>query len=194
MKRLNASQSRILALLLLLVVLLLLIRLLLWPLWLSWSDYGDRIDALENRMAVYERLVAGVETDRRRLQALQSSLPATDWYLKESTPALAAASLQQLLLRQVNRTGAQVVSTQIVGGSSETPVPAVVIQVHVRGDIGDLVELLYTLESGEPVLFIDNLVVLANPRRQVATRAHRRGVPALDIRFDLTGYTGRESS
>lgn len=194
MKRLNASQSRILALLLLLVVLLLLIRLLLWPLWLSWSDYGDRIDALENRMAVYERLVAGVETDRRRLQALQSSLPATDWYLKESTPALAAASLQQLLLRQVNRTGAQVVSTQIVGGGSETPVPAVVIQVHVRGDIGDLVELLYTLESGEPVLFIDNLVVLANPRRQVATRAHRRGVPALDIRFDLTGYTGRESS
>lgn len=194
MKRLNASQSRILAILLLVVVLLLLFRILLWPLWLSWSDYGDRIDSLENRIAVYERLVSGMDADQQRLEQLQASLPTTDWYLSETTPALAAASLQQLLLRQVNQTSAQVISTQITNTSGNSPLPAISIQVHIRGELDDLVNLLYALESSKPVLFIDSLTVLSNPRRQVSNRPNRRRVPALDIRFDLTGYTGRESS
>ncbi|GAA0691509.1 hypothetical protein GCM10009104_18030 [Marinobacterium maritimum] len=198
MKPLKPSQSRALAVLLLVVVLLLLVRVLLWPLWLSLSDYGERIDSLENRIEVYQRLIAGVDADRQRLAELQSSLPTTDWYLSEATPALAAASLQQLLLSQVNRAGGQLISTQIINTNGDTPLPAISIQVHIRGELDELVDLLYTLESSKPVLFIDNLTVLANPRRQVSARAQRRtqrqSIPALDIRFDLTGYTARESS
>lgn len=194
MKPMNASQSRILAVLLLILVLLLLVRILLWPLWLSWRDEGERIDSLDNRIQVYERLIAGADADRQRLAELQQSLPANDWYLSETTPALAAASLQQLLLRQVNFTSAQVISTQILNTSNDAPLAAIAIQVHIRGELNDLVDLLYSLESGEPVLFVDNLTVLANPRRQVSNRPNRRGIPALDIRFDLTGYTAREGA
>lgn len=194
MKRPNAFQSRILAILLLVVVLLLLIRLLLWPLWLSWSAYGDRIDSLHNRIDVYERLVASVDTDRQRLTELQQSLPTRDWYLSETTPALAAARLQQLLLQQVNRTSAQVISTQIINTSGDSPLPAISIQVHLRGELSDLVDLLYAVEASQPVLFIDNLTVLSNPRRRVSNRPNRRAIPSLDIRFDLTGYTEREGA
>jgi len=70
----------------------------------------------------------------------------------------------------------------------------------MRGEIEDLVDLFYSLESGKPALFTDNVTVLANPRRQtrVSRRAGRRvavqSVPALDIRFDLTGYAGKEQA
>lgn len=195
MNALTPGQSRILALVLLILLVLVLVQLLLVPLWGSWRDQGERLEALQSRLEVYDRLIDGMAQDRQQLAHLQASQPVTDWYLNEATPALAAASLQQLLLREVNRTGAQVVSTQILTGSREAPLPAVSIQAHLRGELSDLVDLLYSLESARPVLFVDNLAVLANPRRQPASsRSYRRGVPALDIRFDLTGYARREAT
>lgn len=199
MTTLKPGQSRFLAIAILVVLLLLLIRILLVPLWVSWSDYGARIDALESRLAVYERLADGLPEARDRLAELQASQPSDDWYLSESTPALAAAGLQQLLHRQVTVGGGQVISTQTLNQDDDAPLQSVSIQVHLRGELSDLVDLLYSLESGRPVLFVDNLRVLANPRRQASTRVRnvrQRGaeIPALDIRFDLTGYTGREVS
>lgn len=193
------GRSRILAVGLLVVVLLILIRVLLVPLWTSWQDYGARIDALENQLAVYERLSEGLEDSQLKLEALKANQPTDDWYLREATPALAAAGLQQLLHRQVTSSGGQVISTQIINvDANEAPVDAVSIQVHMNGDLSDLVNLLYNVESSRPVLFIDNLRVLSNPRRQVRTarnnqlRQRLAAIPELDIRFDLTGYAGRE--
>ncbi|SEG04794.1 type II secretion system protein GspM [Marinobacterium lutimaris] len=194
MSGLSARQSRALAIGLLILVLLILIRVLLVPLWTSWRDYGSQIDALENRLAVYERAVSGLESSRERLAHLKAARPATDWYLNETTPALSAAGLQQLLHRQVSANGGQVISTQIIDRDEESPLEPVAIQVHLRGELVDLVGLLYTLESGRPVLFVDNLRILANPRRQPSTQRTnaQRQLPALDIRFDLIGYTGQE--
>ncbi len=195
MKTLSASQSRVLALALLLVVVWLLLQLVLLPLWSSWRDQGVRIDSLQHRLALYQRLNAGAADARTQLQQLQASVPSNDWYLPESTPALAAARLQQLLHQQVGQSGGQVLSTQILNRNEEAPLQPVAIQVHLRGELGGLVDLLYTLESGPPALFVDNLTVLANPRRQLSNRRPNdprlqvQALPALDIRFDLTGYS-----
>lgn len=196
MIKMNPGQSRFLAIVLLLVVTLLLIRVLLVPLWASWRDYGVRIEALESRLAVYERLAEGLPEAREHLSEIQSSQPTDDWYLAESTPALAAAGLQQLLHRQVSSGGGQVISTQILNRDDDAPLKSVSIQVHLRGELSDLVDLLYTLESGRPVLFVDNLRILSNPRRQTRSartsqlRERLAAIPDLDIRFDLTGYAG----
>ncbi|TCK08768.1 type II secretion system protein GspM [Marinobacterium mangrovicola] len=199
MTNLKPGQSRFLAVALLVVVTLLLIRILLVPLWVSWSDYAARIDALENRLAVYERLAEGLPEAKARLAALQANQPSDDWYLAQATPALAAAGLQQLLHRQVGIGGAQVISTQILNRDDDSPLQPVSIQVHLRGELNDLVDLLYNIESGRPVLFVDNLRVLANPRRQISARVRNQrdraaAIPALDVRFDLIGYTGQEVS
>ncbi|GGC02094.1 hypothetical protein GCM10011352_30360 [Marinobacterium zhoushanense] len=198
MKKMNPRQSRILAIALLIAVVLLVVRVFLVPLWVSWQDYGARIKALENRLVVYERLSEGLEASQARLMELQANLPSADWYLNESTPALAAAGLQQLLHRQVGSSGGQVISTQILNSNEDSPLQAVSIQVHLRGELRDLVELLYALESGRPVLLVDNLRILSNPRRQARSarqnelRERLAAIPALDMRFDLTGYAGRE--
>lgn len=195
MKALTKSQSRTLAVALLLLLLLLILRMLLVPLWLSWSESGDRLESLNTRLSVYQRLQEGMADDRQQLAQLRADQPTTGWYLEEETPALAGAALQQLLHRQVAQSGGDVVSTQIVTSEGDEPIPTVSVQVRIRAEMSQLVDLLYQLESGRPVLVLDDLAILANPRLAVpATNARMRAqqVPSLDIRFQMTGFAHRE--
>ncbi|MFC6669225.1 type II secretion system protein GspM [Marinobacterium aestuariivivens] len=198
MKPMSPQRSRLLAVGLLIIAVLLLILYVIQPLVGSFLAYGERIETLENQLAIYRRLAEGLEADEARLVQLQAANPVTDLYLPESKPALAAAHLQQYLHQLVGRNGGQVISTQILSREEEGPLQAISIQVHMRGELEDLVDLFYNIESGKPALFAENVTVLANPRRQtrVSRRNNRRvqvqSVPALDIRFDLTGYAGKE--
>lgn len=198
MRALTPSQSRLLAVALLLLVLVLLVQLVLVPLWLRWSEGSERIRLLEKRLDVYERLAEGLPADQQRLTELQATQPTSNWYLAQATPALAAASLQQLLHRQVSRSGGQVISTQIINRLQNAPIPAVSVQVHFRSELEELVDLLYSLETSRPVLILDNVTILANPRRAVrVVRSRERDVrqpdvPSLDVRFDMTGYAHQE--
>jgi general secretion pathway protein M len=199
MNRLSPQRSRLLAVGLLLILVLLLI-LLVKPVLGSYLSYGERIESLENQLSIYQRLAAGLTDDEARLVSLRAAEPVTDLYLPQNKPALAAAHLQQYLHSQVGRGGGQVISTQILTSGEAGPLQSIAIQVHMRGEIDDLVNLFYSLESGKPALFAENITILANPRRQsrVARRNNRRvevqAVPALDIRFDLTGFAARENT
>ncbi|MBV1787975.1 type II secretion system protein M [Marinobacterium sp. D7] len=195
MKSLTKGQSRLLAIALLLLVVLVLLRVLLVPLWLSWSESSDRLDALNTRLAVYQRLQQGMTQDQQTLEQLHSSQPTSDWYLNEATPALAAATLQQQLHRQVAQSGGDVVSTQILTADGKDPIPTVTVQVRMRAELPELVDLLYSLESGRPVLVLDKLAILSNPRlvrRVVSERMRAQQVPSLDIRFEMTGFAHQE--
>lgn len=195
MRPMTKSQSRLLAIALLVVLILLLLRVLLVPLWLNWSETGDRIDSLNTRLEVYQRLQAGMSDDQQRLEALRTNQPTMNWYLEEETPALAAAALQQMLHRQVSRSGGDVVSTQIVTPDQNDPVPTVSVQVRMRAELPELVDLLYSLESGRPVLVLDKLAILSNPRmaRQASNaRMRSQQVPSLDIRFEMMGFAHQE--
>lgn len=199
MTRLTPQRSRLLAVGLLLIALL-LVALIIRPVLGSYLSYGERIESLENQLSIYQRLAEGLAADEARLAELQAAEPVTDLYLQENKPALAAAQLQQYLHSQVGRGGGQVISTQILSSDESGPLQTIAIQVHMRGELDDLVNLFYSLESGKPALFAENVTVLANPRRQtrVSRRNNRRvqaqSVPALDIRFDLTGYAAKEKT
>lgn len=197
MKALTPTQSRTLAVALLVLLLVVLVRLVALPLWLAWSDYGERIGMLETRQAVYERLAKELPDDQKRLAQLRQNRPTSNWYLPETTPALAAATLQQRLHQQITRSGGQVISTQILNRKEDTPVPAVSVQVHMRGELSQLVDLLYSLEGGRPVLVLDNFVILASPPRVVRVVQGRNRIPvqqlpALDVHFDMTGFGHQE--
>jgi general secretion pathway protein M len=207
MNNLSLGQRQLLAVALLVLVLLALFLLLIKPVVTQYLDYGESIEGLDSQLAHYQRLAAGAEDAERELQALQAENPTTELYLPESKPALAAAKLQQHLHRVVGRSGGQVISTQILTQKRQEPIPSVVVKVHLREETEQLVDLLYHLETGKPMLFMENLVVTSNPRRQARrTRKARRNQqnqnrsrvvrtqpPSLDVRFDLIGYTGKEA-
>ncbi|WP_332821808.1 type II secretion system protein GspM, partial [Pseudomonas sp.] len=113
----------------------------------------------------------------------------------ETRPALASAELQQQIGQLIGEIGAQVISTQILSlEETEAPLPAVGIKVHLRGETEQLVRLLHELANHQPLLLVENIVVLSNPRvdmQRIRQAADLKAVPSLDITFDLRGFIAR---
>lgn len=199
MNTLSPTQSRILAIGILLLVLILLFSLVVGPLVNRFISDGETIDDLELQLARYQSLAAELESSQQQLQALQAENPAQDLYLPEQKAALASARLQQHLNRLLDQNGGQVISTQDLPLSRDEPLTGVGIQVQIRAEIAQLVKLLYGLENSKPLLFVDELEIIGNPRLAVPYRAPRNSrvqqqlsLNSLNVRFALRGYTTPE--
>ncbi len=197
-------QRRLLALAVLSVVLILIFILLINPLLSRYLQYGESIDSMQNQLDVYQRLSEGREQLETQLQQLQTMDTDQEFYLPESKPALAAARLQQYLSDIIKISGGQVISTQILNQQPQEQLAGIAIQVHMQLEIGELVTLLHGIESGRPLLFVDDLVITTNTRqkrqrqRQVNPNRHRSApvveARSLDVRFELVGYASKESA
>jgi|GEM_PF-980843 len=202
--QLNLRQRQGLALALLAILLLLVYLLLLHPYINSYREYGERISSLEQQYKTYERLTQGAEQAEQELRVLQRDRSTAEYYLPESKPALAAASLQQLLSSVIRQTGGQVISTNIINQDDDSPLLKVGIQLHLKLEISELVPLLHRLESGTPLLLIESFSITADlrqSRQQTLTRNNPRRAlqpsPSegqIDVRFRLIGYAIREVS
>jgi general secretion pathway protein M len=186
---------QLLAVLILLVVVSLLLWLVIGPLLSRFQSDEEIIAGLQQRLAVYQRLVAELPAQEARLAELKRSDPMTRLVFAETRPALAGAELQQQIGQLVGQIGAQVISTQILNlEDAEAPLPAVGIKVHMRGETEQLVRLLHELAHHQPLLLVENLVVLSNPRvdmQRIRQAADLKAVPSLDITFDLKGFIAR---
>jgi general secretion pathway protein M len=186
---------QLLAVLILLAVVSLLLWLVIGPLLSRFQSDEEVIAGLQQRLQVYQRLVAELPAQEARLAELKRSDPVTRLVIAETRPALASAELQQQIGQLIGTIGAQVISTQILSlEDAESPLPAVGIKVHLRGETEQLVRLLYELANHEPLLLVENIVVLSNPRvdmRRMRRAADLKVVPSLDITFDLKGFIAR---
>lgn len=191
----NQRLRQLLALLILLAVLGLPLVLIVLPLAERWRSDGEDIDSLENQLAVYRRVVANLPEQQARLEQLRQNDPAQALYLPESRPALAAADLQQRVGQLVAQSGGQVISTQIISRDDPAaPMPAVALKVHMRGETEQLVRILHGLAYSQPLLLVDNLLVLSNPRldmQRIYRASERQALPALDVTFEVVGYMTR---
>jgi general secretion pathway protein M len=184
------------------LILLSLISVLLWlvvgPLLSRFQSDEEVIADLQQRLQVYQRLVTELPAQEARLAELKQDSPMSRLLFAESRPALAGAELQQQIGQLVGQSGAQVVSTQILSReSAEAPVPAVGIKVHLRGETEQLVRLLFDLANHEPLLLVENIVVLSNPRvdmQRIRSLADLKAVPSLDVTFDLKGFIAQEAT
>jgi general secretion pathway protein M len=186
---------QLLAVLILLAVVSLLLWLVIGPLLSRFQSDEEVIAGLQQRLQVYQRLVAELPAQEARLAELKRSDPVNRLVIAETRPALASAELQQQIGQLIGTIGAQVISTQILSlEDAEAPLPAVGIKVHLRGETEQLVRLLYELANHEPLLLVENIVVLSNPRvnmRRLRRAADLKVVPSLDITFDLKGFIAR---
>ncbi|MDO8698142.1 MAG: type II secretion system protein GspM, partial [Pseudomonas sp.] len=176
--------------------------LLLWlvvgPLYGRFQADTENIAGLEQKLAVYQRLVDELPKQEARLAELKQDDPLPRLVFAESRPALAGAELQQLIGKLIDQLGGQVVSTQILNQTDDGAVlPNVAIKVHLRCETEQLVHLLYALAYHEPLLLVENLVVLSNPRvdmQRIRQAADLKAVPSLDVTFDLQGFMAREET
>ncbi len=189
---------QLLAVLILLAALAVVMGLVIGPWFAEFQSGHERIEQLRQRLEVYQRLVADLPAQEARLAELKRDDPLGRLVLAESRPSLAGAELQQQIGRLVGETGAQLVSIQIVSTTeSDAPLPSVGLKVHMRGETDQMVRLLYALAYHEPLLLLDNLVVLSNPRvdmQRIRQAEDLKAAPSLDVSFDLKGYIAKEAA
>lgn len=189
---------QLLAVLILLAALAVVMGLVIGPWFAEFQNGHERIEQLRQRLEVYQRLVTDLPAQEARLEELKRDDPLGRLVLAESRPSLAGAELQQQIGRLVGETGAQLVSIQIVSTSeSAAPLPSVGLKVHMRGETDQMVRLLYALAYHEPLLLLDNLVVLSNPRvdmQRIRQAEDLKAAPSLDVSFDLKGYIAKEAA
>jgi general secretion pathway protein M len=145
-----------------------------------------RKQELELRMEAAQR--PQIERQLARVRQFETDNPG---FLPEANKDLASAGLVQRLEQVVgsaspNPNACQITARTPADMPTKEPFARVVVQVRLRCGMGELAAVLYSLESGSPQLFVDNLDLLSR-RSYLPSNLDGEG-GALDVSFDLYGY------
>lgn len=132
---------------------------LLQPLLDAHRRYDESIVRLirsleqQRALAQGEARIQQVMSERKRLDVGQRH------YLAERNATLASAELQGLVKRAVAQGRGDLISMQVVSSPKQDALREVTLRVRMRGDMGALQRMLYALEGGLPILFVNQLSV-----------------------------------
>lgn len=162
--------------------------LVLVPWWIQWHDYRQTAVEVAERVARYQRLLAGEDALRSRLAAFNSQLKQRGYFIEAGNSELAAAEIQQFVKTLVEKSGGTLVSTQhLPGGQDAQWLRPVEIKVRLKGDVESLARILFGLESSNPVLAVED-VSIRSRRTLKGPRKSRVEGYSLDVNFRVVGY------
>lgn len=154
---------------------------------------SGEIDDLENQIARYKGTVAMAEPMRERLNELRASQMDSALFLEGDDVNIATAELIRMLRDWVERSAADPELCGITNTSPRRfPDPerfrSVRVNVRMQCPLDDFMRVLYEMESGVPLVFVDNMMI--NQRFTPDQRGGRGNSPygQLDIRFEMYGY------
>lgn len=182
---LSARQQRAVALLLLAAFIALVAALLIRPFAALHAERAARIEALERQTLQYHAAAQRQPVLAAQLERLRRDPRIASYHLQNTAPALAAAELQQYIQKTLETNGCRLVSMQVIESAAPPGLATVTVRIRMRADIAGLQTALFALESGHPLVTLDNLFLrVVSPGRGAAT-----GMPEpLDIGFDASGY------
>jgi general secretion pathway protein M len=173
------------ALLILLLLAAALTSVTILPLWWINRHYSTSIDALQGRLEALQRVAAAGPALRAEYEQLQR-LRSTDRHrLQGGSESLAAAELQRLLKRIAMTQKMEVYSIQNLPARKEHDFTRIALKVRMRGTLENIVGFFYTIETGEPFLFMDNISIRRLARQLRSASAARQ---MLETDFELVGY------
>jgi general secretion pathway protein M len=153
-------------------------------------EYGEEIGALSAQLGRFEHVAAQRDNYEALLRDLQSRRSDDALFLEGGDFNEAAAGMSEQLNRMIQiqaEADCQIVSRQPVRPRVQERFQKVVVNARMRCGIDDLKKIIYSLETGAPMILAEELTVI-KPR----TRATRRDAPpqptVLDIRFNMAGY------
>jgi general secretion pathway protein M len=149
---------------------------------------GSRRQVAEARATLEQYQALGNEIPglQKQLDALHRRGATAAGYLDGQNETLIVAALQERLKSAVTQTGGRLNSTQVLAGSEKGQTRRVAVRGQMQMSIAALQRVLYTLESGSPYLFVDNLDV--RPMAGARTPQTADSDALLDVHFDVYGY------
>lgn len=179
--------SRITAILLLLSLAGLVFLMVVHPVIAKYRSAQETIESLRSRLAHYERIAGRRGTLNEEIRRLKNTQRTDRYFLKNRAEALAVAELQSRISKVVAASGGTLLSTQPLNMITTELLPRVRLRVRMTGDINAIQKMLHQLESGTPVLLIDDMAI--NSQTGFARRATEKdAAPILNVQFDLSGY------
>ena len=184
--------SRLTALLLLALVLFGVYLFLVEPLVVGYGAIDRETDDAQEQLAHFERLAAMRPAVAQQLHQVDSQQTAQGYYLSGGTDALAAAGLQDRINALVAANGGTLRSTQPMPGVEEQGFRRITLKVQLTVTTEELFDTLYELESGAPILFVEDLDIqsriVRRPTGDTAGANESQPITLLAVAFDLSGY------
>lgn len=193
---LKQGNSKLTAVLLLVIAVIVVYLLCFHWFIISHLSYAEEIYELESQLNRYREVAAQKEQVEAQLESLQGRRNETNLFLAEADFNEAAAAMSERLSQMLSSfadDSCQIVSRQPVRAREVERFEKVTVNVRMRCGIEDLTQMLYSLETGAPMVFAEELtVVKPRARRRNAQAADES--QALDVRFNMTGYLRSGSS
>jgi len=186
------ANSRLTAILILVIVLLLVYLTCFHWFILRHIEYGEEISELSVQLGRYQRVAQQRSQYETLLQGLQERKSEENLFLEGSDFNEAAAGMSERLSQMISiqaEDSCQIVSRQPVRPRVQERFEKVTVNVRMRCGIEDLKKVLYTLETGVPMVIADEITIIKprSRRRRVNEPAPQAG-ELLDIRFNISGY------
>lgn len=194
---LKQGNTKLTAVLLLVISLILVYLLCFHWFVLSLLAYGEEISELETQLDRFRTIAAQKHLVEEQLKSLQGRRTESNLFLTEGDFNEAAAAMSERLSQMLGSfadESCQIVSRQPVRARVAERFEKVTVNVRMRCDINDLMQMLYSLETGVPMVFAEDLTIIKpRARRRRNNQAVDDG-QALDIRFNMSGYLRNGSS
>jgi len=184
----NAKSTAIMVL----VIAALMVYLLVFH-WfiLRHSEYAEEIGGLREQLNRFQTVASQRESLQTDLSEIRSSQKDLDLFLDDPEFDQAAAAMSGSIgdmVRSQAGESCQIVSRQPVRPRVQERFQKVTVNVRMRCDARDFLKILYTMETGTPLMLVDDLNII-RPRTRRRTRgAQPAAQGALDIRFNVSGY------
>jgi general secretion pathway protein M len=164
----------------------LLIVLVALPLWLAHRHYDEALEDIDRRLIRYERLAAARPELQQKLDAVRA-LGSRKYYLKASAASLSAAEIQERVRQFVEGNGGRLISVQVGQPKEDGRFRQVTVNVQANANILATRKILHALETSEPYVFVDSLMVRAQvpPGFKPAPGFE----PEMFIQLDISGFS-----
>lgn len=182
---LSPKQNKFAALGLLMATILIVIAAVATPLLVFHRYYDSAIDDISSRLGRYYKIASMRSELQKQITAIQAR-GTVGYYLKNPSPALAAAEIQELAKNMVEMNGGKLTSIQILPHKDDGHYRQVMVTIQLTGTLTATKKILYGLESSRPYLFVDNLLI-RSPMAYMPRNAPNTD-PDLIVQLDLAGY------
>ena len=187
----DQRSSKTTAIMLLVIALLLVYLLLFHWFFLRHQEYAEEIGDLRTQLNRFQSVASQRDSLQKRLSQTLNQQSDADLFLDYPSFDEAAAAMSSSIgdmVRTQADDSCQIVSRQPVRARVQERFEKVTVNVRMRCDAEDFLKVLYGMETGMPLMLVDDLNII-RPRTRRRTRSNQPETQgALDIRFNVSGY------
>jgi general secretion pathway protein M len=149
--------------------------------WLPLTKQAERnharIASLDGRIAKIQTLAATQDNLKKSLKNMERSIGSEDsnQFVVAKSPTLGAADLQRRVQAIIVKNNARQISSQPLSATNVSDFHKLQVTINFSGSLPAIHDVLYKLESGQPRVFIEQLLITkssARHPRRARTRQH----------------------